>query len=498
MRRAVLLATLVVLAGCTGPFGLGSESTTERTEPTPTDAPATPTPDGGTDGSGTTDAPDGTDTGDGPESDPLVSVEGAELDANASDLFLRTRAALNADTEPPTVVVTSSPDIDFPEAELSTFRALFLPSVDPDATRDRDLGGDWPTSSPALYFPDTHTVYVNPVYVDNRRVDIGEILLEEFAHAVQFRNETFREYYDPLVDGLQFRPGLSVDERLTTIAVREGVGDVYVTARVQEESLGTPPSETIGEAVDTRYNRLGVGFRLSFGPYLFGYEYAERNLDGPRSTFGVYADPPETGEQVLHDTDEPPTDLTVRVDGDLERERADTYGELFLRPALSSELNRSAAARAADGWGNDRLLNLTYDAPVGTTSGFVWVLDWDDRGEREEFQRLFAEYVADRGRFVGDGRYRFENRQWTVRTLDADTVAVVVGSETFLDAVAVTATGNDTVTVDTSDGRRSAVDAGRSPGYGDRTAAASTANSENRPIAGSSRSVSTAATTTAV
>jgi hypothetical protein len=443
MRRALLLATLLVLAGCSAPTAGGPAAPagpTDAPEPA-TDAPdtATASPDRTTTAPGddpTTDRPDDEET-----DDALVTVEGPDPDANETDLFLRTRALLEADTDPPRVVVTASPDVDFPATRVDrTFRALWIPRLDPDDPR-RPATGGFPTASPAFYYPQTHTIYVNPVYVDNAAVNIEEILIEEFAHAVQFRNATFDAYYDPLVDGTRFRANLTTDERLTAIAVREGVGDVFVTARVQSVSLGLAADETIGAVVETRYSRSGVGYRLGFGPYLFGYEYADRRIDRAVETFSVYADPPETGEQVLHDTDEAPTPLTVEVEGDLERLRADTYGELFLRPALTAGLNRSAAERAAEGWGNDRLLNLSYDGPDGRQQGFVWVLDWDSAVEAEEFARLFAEYVVERGRPAADGRYTLEGREWDLRRLDDDTVAVVIGSASFHEAVSVTASG---------------------------------------------------------
>jgi len=435
MRRALLVATLLVLAGCSAPTAGGPAAS-----PGPTDAP-----EGATTPDRTTTATPGddptTERPDDDTDDALVTVEGPDPDANETDLFLRTRALLEADTDPPRVVVTASPDVDLPATRVdATFRALWIPRLDPDDPR-RPATGGFPTASPAFYYPQTHTIYVNPVYVDNAAVNIEEILIEEFAHAVQFRNATFDAYYDPLVDGTRFRANLTTDERLTAIAVREGVGDVFVTARVQSESLGLAADETIAAVLPTRYSRSGVGYRLGFGPYLFGYEYADRRLDRAVETFSVYADPPETGEQVLHDTDEAPTPLSVAVEGDLERLRADTYGELFLRPALTAGLNRSAAARAADGWGNDRLLNLSYDGPDGRERAFVWVLDWDSAAEAEEFARLFAEYVVERGRPAADGRYTLEGRQWDLRELDDDTVAVVIGSASFQDAVSVSAEG---------------------------------------------------------
>jgi hypothetical protein len=435
MRRPLLLATLLVLAGCSAPVTSG-----------PT---ATPTPETPTDPGTTAERPtDETTTAPSESDDALVTVEGPDPDANETDLFLRTRRLLEADTEPPRVVVTRSPDVDFPRSTADiTFRALFVPGVDPDAPRRGRREGGFPTASPAFYYSETHTIFVNPAVVDNPAVDIEEVLLEEFAHAVQFRNETFRAYYDARVDGNRFRANLSTDARLATIAVREGVGDVFVTARVQSESLGLPAGETIASVVDTRYRRSGVGYRLGFGPYLFGYEYAARTVDRAVETFSVYASPPVTGEQVLHDTDEAPTSLSVTVEGDLNRAGADTYGELFIRPALSAGLNGSAAARAADGWGNDRLLNVTYDTAAGRDSGFVWVLDWDTPAEAEEFARLFADYVTERGRAAADGRYTLEGREWDLRQLDDDTVAVVIGPASFHEAVTVEtgAAGNVTV-----------------------------------------------------
>lgn len=438
MRRALLLASLLVLAGCSAPVATGPEPTSAPETPTDTGATTEPSAEETTT---TTTPAESTD-------DALVTVEGPDPDANETDLFLRTRRLLQADTEPPRVVVTRSPDVEFPRNTADvTFRALFVPRVDPDTPRPGGREGGFPTASPAFYYQQTHTIYVNPLVVDNPAVDIEEVLLEEFAHAVQFRNETFRAYYDRRVDGNRFRANLSTDERLATIAVREGVGDVFVTARVQSESLGVADGETIAAVVDSRYRRSGVGYRLGFGPYLFGYEYADRRLERAVDTFSVYANPPETGEQVLHDTDEGPTPLSVAVEGDLRRVRTDTYGELFLRPALSAGLNRSAAARAADGWGNDRLVNVTYDGPTGRDSGFVWVLDWDSPAEAREFSRLFAAYVAERGRPVDDGRFAFEGREWDLRQLDDDTVAVVVGPASLHDAVTVEAESGGNVTV---------------------------------------------------
>lgn len=442
MRRALVLSVLLVLAGCSAPLGGDSASPTTETGDGATPSGTT------TDPATTTTAGTPGDGADGSDAEPLVTVEGADLDANATDLFLRTRDLLNADTEAPRVVVTRSPDVPFPDREVRTFRALFLPSLDPDAPRRPGADTDWPGAAPAFYYQTTHTVYVNPRFVDNPAVEIEEILIEEFAHAVQFRNETFSAYYDARVDGIRFRSTLTTDDRLTTIAVREGVGDVYVTSRVQVESFDFPADRTIARFLATQYARAGVAYRLAYGPYLFGHEYANRTVDSAVGTFAVYADPPTTGEQVLHDTDEPPTNLTVDVRGDLTRARSDTYGELFLRPALSAGLDRDEAARAADGWGDDVLLNLTYDGETGPESGFVWVLDWDDPEEATEFARLFDSYLEERGRAADDGRYALENREWELRVVDEDTVAVVIGQPSFHAAVTVEDAGNETVAVD--------------------------------------------------
>jgi len=456
MRRAVLLATMLVLAGCSAPAGSPAEPATEA----PADTAEAP-PDGAetttVGGASTTTSSDGGETNADPTTaeerdDQLVTVDGPDPDANESDLFRQTRALLGTDTEPPSVVVTGSPDVEFPEQGLETFRLLFLPRVDADAPRRPTRNRDWPTASPAFYYQQTHTVYIDSRKVNTVRVDIQEVLVEEFAHAVQFRNETFASYYDRRVDGLRFRPNQTTDDRLTTIAVREGVGDVYVTDRVQQESLGREPRESISRVVVSRYLRGGIGYRLAFGPYRFGYEYANRTLDGAAETFGVYGDPPRTGEQVLHPTDEAPTNLTVSVVGDdLEPTRTDTYGELFLRPVLSGGLNESAAERAADGWGYDRLVNLTYDRDGERTSGFVWVLDWDDAEEADEFERLFRAYLNDRGRTTDEGRWRFENRVWDLRRIDGDTVGIVIGPSAFADDVTVAESENGSVTVNASE-----------------------------------------------
>jgi hypothetical protein len=217
-----------------------------------------------------------------------------------------------------------------------------------------------------------------------------------------------------------------------------------------------------------RYRSSPARVKYKIARYYFGQRYLRHRFSSAANVSAVYDDPPRTTEQLLHnDTDasEKPKALDLAVDPGANRMRghADTYGELFARIALGTELTESRAADAAAGWGADRLVPVV--GPNGTRS-YVWATRWDSPAEADEFESAMAEYLASRAnRTAADARE--EDAIWrdssdprsdegltfrTVRTSD-ETVVLLAGAESFVGGASASGT-NASVSVVAGDDRR--------------------------------------------
>ena len=124
-----------------------------------------------------------------------------------------------------------------------------------------------------------------------------------------------------------------------------------------------------------------------------------------------------------------PLEVSVEEAEGWNLENRDRMGELFLRVALRTELNRSTAVDAAAGWGDDRKLSYTN----GEDSGYAWVLRWDNSTEATEFEDAFRTYLGEKaseqdGVWVGDGA----NSSYRVERTTETTVVVFLGNDSFV------------------------------------------------------------------
>jgi hypothetical protein len=163
----------------------------------------------------------------------------------------------------------------------------------------------------------------------------------------------------------------------------------------------------------------------------------------------VWADPPQSTEQILHpekyDAHEPPIRIAPAPLGALEpglRLGAGTVlGELGVRAWLETAVAPEVAARAAAGWGGDRAVLLVpppadpvADAAAALDPALAWLTVWDDPLEAEDFARTACVALAksaggrrvpaldDAGRFVARAGDREFALAW-----QRDAVAVLLG-----------------------------------------------------------------------
>lgn len=139
-------------------------------------------------------------------------------------------------------------------------------------------------------------------------------------------------------------------------------------------------------------------------PYQDGLQAIMRvqSAEGLRGIDALLRNPPPSTEQLLHPdklaSAEPPLvlpdpDLVAALGPSWQADGSDTLGEFFLRVFLRDEIGAVEAARAAAGWGGDRL-SLYSTAQDDLLLG--WRLQWDNPGEGAEFFELYARWLERR------------------------------------------------------------------------------------------------------
>lgn len=391
----VLVAALLVLGGCGSIPEAGDTTAPEpSTVPEPSMAPdASPAE--------TTEPP------------PVeISVEGDDPGIDANRTFERVRRLVGADVDPPWYVQYESnvePDtfaISYghrPFLELLGFGRSTLPTT---------VGGSAGISGVRMFYTTGAT-----------DAEIERVLAHEFVHVVQHRLGLV-DAVEAAFDGT--RPQ-TTDGTMAYDSVVEGSAE-YVASEYERRYL--PGEGTSAGSWDR--NASSPAVRLYRAPYRYGERYVGDRIDSPREIDAVHESPPVTSEQVLHGYapgEEPPRDLRVSSKDSgspWSLAHRDTLGEMAIRIALEAELDGTAAARGAGGWGNDSV--LTYRR--GDSTGFAWVTRWDDATNASTFETVFERYLDERGE-RRDGRWRDGEDEFRIERPRDNTVIIVAGNESF-------------------------------------------------------------------
>ncbi|QKY19067.1 hypothetical protein B4589_001265 [Halolamina sp. CBA1230] len=407
MRIApIACALLLVLAGCgAAPGGPSPTAAPESTQsPTP-EAEPSPTPSAGV-------TPDGNG----------VSIAGDRLAVDPDPVFERVLNLTGTDVRPPTVYTAESADL--PSRGASSFYASL--GITPP---DERVGAAGAATDPS-------TVYLFAPVLGNE-TGVERTLAHEFVHTVQYRTG----WMDDLLSSLSAGQQWTYDVRKTRSLVVEGAA-THVEAQYRRAFM--PSTEPVSYA--ERYREATAWNRLVLAPYRYGPGYVEERLDDGDDLAAIHTDPPNSTEQVLHGSDDPIAPLNVTADevGEWERRTGATQGELFVRVALRTELNRSTAVDAAHGWGNDR--RLTYDR--GEATATAWVLRWDDAENATEFETAFERYLdAKATRNEGVWTREDGNTTYRLERVSDRNVVVYLGNESFVRAANVTTAAGPRVTI---------------------------------------------------
>ncbi|WP_436909528.1 hypothetical protein [Halosimplex marinum] len=391
------------------PTATPSPTPTPTTTATPTPTPtATPSP---------TPVPPARNLSDGVgESDPVV-VRGGELPVNATAVYQRVERVMDADAPVPTVRVKDDGPINFSTTGLTPVREAL--GYRRDAGSVARCGQFYPA------FATGDTVTIAPGNLSADAVEL--ILAHEYVHILQDEVEG----YDRVSD---------IERFAVSRALSEGSA-VYVADRYADRYDRRWNGETPLAIRECIYDRVGDATRELAGRYYFGARHFEQRVDSPANLSAVYRSPPRTTEQVIHGLgpdEEPVANLSVSVRqrgrwiGDT-RERA---GELRLRSWLRTGVDADRAATAATGWGADE--RLAFDR--GERTGVAWVLRMDSESDADELAAALDDLEA-----------TLESRNATsVETarVGDETVVAFAGPGSFVaDAAATGSAGDVTVTV---------------------------------------------------
>ena len=468
-RLLVVIAVLVVLAGCGSSPGDPSTVGTERgtlspestaatataadaatpttaaaSARTPTSAPTTAVRTGTRT---STPGPPSTATPSSTAADPSVSprspiaqgtstaangsgivVENGSLPVDPDRVFDQVASVLGTDVAPPSsVIVREDPE---------NFSAGFESASVPDFWSLVGVTRSEPTGSVPVV-ENGYTTALGEIVLypgaEPNATSVSWLLAHEFVHYVQAREGRVGDLRRAL-------GATSTDRQFVQRAVLEGSAATATDAYIDRHLSDSRSNSALYRAIAAAYP-AGSYQRYANAQYVEGVEYVRERVDDPAATDQLYATPPRTSEQVIHGLSpgvEPakPLAVTLRANGsEFAPVGRDTMGEAFVRTVLANGVNESRAAAAAAGWGGDRRVIARTD---DGDAGHAWALRWDDAANASEFVATFRAYR--------DGDATGADTAIRLARVSDETVVVLAGNPRFVDAATANGT-NDRVTV---------------------------------------------------
>ena len=363
---------------------------------------------------------------DGQSSPEPIRVANGSLPVDPDALYADVTATLRVDSASPGAIhLKPDEDMGIHREPMPPFFRLVGIERPPSATR---------TATALGYVENPSAVHLNEELLDDE-AQARSTLVHEYVHVVQWRTGAFK----------RVRAGVSAPNTTDGTIVRRSVLEgaaVAIETQYWERRDGDGPSP----ATDmTRSYESTTGARQwVFAPYHYGHTYVQTHTDSPDDVGGLYESPPRTSEELLHGLphgSEPLPPLSVSVDAaDWEVQKTDRAGELFVRVALDTELSAERAATAATGWGTDSRVTLSN----GDDRAYVWALRWDDPANATAFQAGFDAYLDERAT-RRDGVWHADGAAYRTTRVDGETVAVLLGNESFVDGVTVGGTNGSVV-----------------------------------------------------
>jgi hypothetical protein len=405
---ALLIALLV--AGCGSqtptptPSAAASASPSAEASPAPTDSAA---PSASPSAEAAADCDPGQTSAESPApdtNDPNASLY-AEIEAQVTQLrgITATKPVERGVFDKPGLCayITSAFEKDNPAQLVNDTEALFKAlALMPQDESLRDLYIELLTSQVAgLYDDETKKMYV---VTSTGEIGPAEKITyaHEYTHALQDQQFTLRDLMGDAKD--------QGDRALARSTLVEGDATLLMSLWAQQHMTPQELTEAAtavdpaGEAILARMPAI-LKDALLF-PYTSGLTMtlgAFQQAGGYNGVDGLFANPPDTTEQVMHPEKlaarEPavpvafPDDFAGSLGEGWTIALQDTLGEFQLQTLLSDAAQSADANTAATGWGGDRVAWVT--GPDGANAA---VLDtrWDTDADAAEFAAALGDYVA--------------------------------------------------------------------------------------------------------
>ena len=473
----LIFALLVVLAGCAAPVADSSEradvagpdvddDSVSETASTADDEPEDGESSDGDDASDEPDPPgedpevpddpdDDADVPDGEEIDEVdgLEVRGGELPFDENRTFDRVQELLEVELRPPVVYVQEP--FATPrgvERNPSSFYAVMNVSLpDPDDTGD-ELGVGGVASA-------MNAVYVMPGD-DADPAEVERVLVHELVHAAQFQQRVPQTFHDSVPSAHQG----TTDADLAYVSVMEA-GAVYGSSSYTDAYDADVEPE--GELLERLYPNASSGTKLVWGPYYYGYQYADERYDSPAEHWDMYDDPPVTMRAVMEgdrgsEADLEPFGASLAArDTGWRLAETDTKGAFVTKQVLGTELEAAESRDVASAWTYDRLVRASHDDVA--LDGYAWSIRFETADDAEAFDAAVTEYLDSRAENVeidGEGvdddvpADERENATWhadgyayALSSVDDRTVALLAGPDAFVESAAVESVGQSDVRV---------------------------------------------------
>jgi len=382
-----------------------------------------------------------------------VQVEGGEIDANATELWVWTQRALNRNVNvTPTIRIRDFEGTIADGAAMPTEATAFQRLLVYDDPDDEPPGG-------VLAFvtagsPDVNVNRDRLPAVKNGSYGrtVEGLLVHEYTHVVQFQSEAVARSQPSLLSATS-------DDTLAYQATIEG-GAEFVADDYTDDSAV--------ERVRARWNdpRTSAAARLGQWPYYRGLVYLDERFAGPSDLWEIYENPPASTAAILRGEaggDGPPNRSLDLELADYHSEVDDRPGAAFAEVALSKEVDPERARDVATGWrwGALKSIQPDRDTDADRSLRHVWVTEWQSEAEADAFETAMTEYL--------DSRWGTENGTWSAQggpsfaleRVDENSLAVLAGPDAFLADATVTVEGDEYV-IDSAGGTAASTSASAS------------------------------------
>jgi hypothetical protein len=241
----------------------------------------------------------------------------------------------------------------------------------------------------------------NELFVVSRTTAVGPA--DESTYAHEFTHQLQDQHVD--LDKLGIDVSDQSDRSLARLALVEGdatsVQTTWMTENLTSQELGQVLAAGLDPDALKAFNEAPAYLReTALFPYQEGLAFVMRLVGsgGYAAVDAVFADPPDSTEQVLHPdkytTREAP--VVIKIPSGLAKKLGsgwsevgqDTLGEFLLRVWLKQGgVSNLDATEAAQGWGGDRLVLLR--GPSGAVS-VAFISAWDTAADAAGFQAAAA------------------------------------------------------------------------------------------------------------